>query len=59
VIESVEPLPDPSAGEAQTLQRLPPHLKGDDVRLACQLFVTAPMTVRRSGIDPPAGSAGD
>jgi ferredoxin len=53
VIETVDTLPIPGAGEAQTLQRLPQHLRGDDVRLACQLFATAPMTVRRSGIDPP------
>ncbi len=58
VLESDEPLPAVSTGEAHTLQRLPPHLKGDDVRLACQLLVTAPMTVRRGGIDPPAGAAG-
>ena len=58
VIETVDPLPAPSMGEAQTLQRLPAHLKGDDVRLACQLLVTAPMTVRRGGIDPPAAAKG-
>ena len=57
VIETAEPLPPPSIGEAQTLQRLPQHLKGDDVRLACQLLVTAPMTVRRAGIDPPPVAA--
>ncbi len=54
VLETDEPLPTPSAGEAHTLQRLPAHLMGNDVRLACQLLVTAPMTVRRGGIDPPA-----
>jgi ferredoxin len=57
VLGSDEPLPAVSTGEAHTLQRLPPHLKGDDVRLACQLLVTAPMTVRRGGIDPPAGAS--
>jgi 2Fe-2S ferredoxin len=57
VIETAEPLPEIGNHEWATLQRLPPHLKGEDVRLACQLFVTAPMTVRRGGIDPPAGAA--
>ena len=54
VIETAEPLPGISAAEALTLQRLPPSIQGDNLRLACQLFVTAPMTVRRGGIDPPA-----
>ena len=46
VVDTAEPLPDPGVGERQTLQRLPQHLRGDDTRLACQLLVTAPMTVR-------------
>ena len=57
VLESADPLPQPSAGERQTLQRLPAHLTGEDARLACQLLVTAPMAVRRGGIDPPAERA--
>ena len=43
--------------EAQTLRRLPQHLQGAEARLACQLLVTAPMTVRRGGIEPPAGGS--
>ena len=57
VIETAEPLPDIGNQEWQTLQRLPAHLQGDDVRLACQLFVTAPKTVRRGGIAPPASAS--
>lgn len=52
VIESAEPLPEVRAAERQTLQRLSPSLQSDNLRLACQLFVDAPMTVRRGGIDP-------
>jgi ferredoxin len=57
ILETAEPLPEPSAGEAQTLRRLPQHLQGAEARLACQLLVTAPMTVRRGGIDPPTGGS--
>ena len=56
VIETAKPLPAISNSEWQTLQRLPSAIQGDDLRLACQLFVTAPMTVRRVGIDPPANA---
>ena len=56
VIETTEPLAETSNQEWQALQRLPPHIQGDDLRLACQLFVTAPMTVRRGGIEAPAAS---
>jgi 2Fe-2S ferredoxin len=54
ITATTEPLPEPGYQERLTLERVPSHMQGANTRLACQILVTAPMTVERAGIGPPA-----
>jgi len=52
ILLSGNPLPPPSAAELSLLRTLPPAMR-ENARLACQLPVTATLTVLRRGVRAP------
>ena len=50
VVEADEALEPPSKRESATLKLVPPHMRGPEVRLACQLVPRGTMSVERVGV---------
>lgn len=50
ILNAEVPAERPAKREEATLKLVPPHMRGPDVRLACQLVPRGTMTVERAGV---------